>query len=58
MTDLFTRPPLKVGEGNALFLFDIQTMSKEAVRAKKQAGEYGNISDKFARMWWDYRRGK
>lgn len=57
MTDLFT-PPLKVGEGNALFLFDIQTMSKEAVRAKKDRGEYGKMNDKLARMWWGFTRGK
>lgn len=55
--DLFT-PPLKVGEGNALFLFDIQTMSREAVRERKQRGDYGQINDRFARMWWEFTRGK
>jgi len=56
MTDLFAAP-LKIGEGNALFLFDIQTLSREAVRERKQRGDYGQINDRFARMWWDFKKG-
>ena len=57
MSDLFTAPSLKVGEGNALFLFDIQTMSREAVRERKQAGEYGQVRDDYLKAWWNFRHG-
>ena len=53
MTDLLSNlPRLRPGQGNAAFLCDLADNTPDAtMRAKYQAGEYGNLNPTSANVW-------